>query len=374
MALQAQAERDRFTRQVSFILEDPVKLGNLLAALGLDMKHYPKRGCFIGRCPLCNTPGNLYVRYTDTETSTYPVFWTCRNEKCKSRSRHSSALGLVREVLRLNVKGAMQWLANHLGYAEPGEILALPEPTPSREAVLTDRLDKVAAVARKGYTVYYARRNKLNSLNCSAMWRYKTLNVDSTIFDSVLRWLEDNKPAELPSHFKVKRVTIQIPSTEFRTIRKHRGCRLGADSTVIMINKHTGTWRVLEPKLNKEGYAFVEVTFEGKVVRYRVDKLVLETFVGPAPGPGMIPVHRDGQPGNNIVSNLMWGEKPKRDNKGERHGRSKLTEADVVEMFSLFWEGKTKTEIAKLMGVSLSAVSLILNRKTWTHVVLPEQN
>src|SRR4051794_29920752 len=111
MALQVQAERDQFTRRVSFILEDPVKLDNLIAALGLVVKHYPKRGCFIGQCPLCKTPSNLYVRYTDTENTPFPVFGPCRNKECKSKRRHSSALGLVREVLQLNVKGAMQWLA-----------------------------------------------------------------------------------------------------------------------------------------------------------------------------------------------------------------------------------------------------------------------
>src|SRR4051812_17820090 len=79
-----------FTIRVSQLLTDPGRLSHVLTALGLDVQHSPGRGCFIGRCPLCGTAGTLYVRYTDTESSTYPVFWTCRNPRCKSKCRHSS--------------------------------------------------------------------------------------------------------------------------------------------------------------------------------------------------------------------------------------------------------------------------------------------
>src|SRR4051812_29598421 len=95
------ARRDSFTLRVSAILEDPGRLGRLLAALDLNVRHFPRRGCFIGTCPQCGKSDSLYVRYTDTESSTSPIFWTCRNEECKSKWRHSSVLGLVREVLRL---------------------------------------------------------------------------------------------------------------------------------------------------------------------------------------------------------------------------------------------------------------------------------
>jgi len=124
-------------------------------------------------------------------------------------------------------------------------------------------------------------------------------------------------------------------------------------------------------KLNREGRPFVEVSIQGQIRRYRVDRLVLKTFVGPGPD-GTAPGHRDGQLCNNRVQNLCWQEKGKRTNKGERHGRSKLKDEDIVEIFALHAAGLTQTAIAKQKGVSLSSVSQILSRKTWSHVSIPD--
>lgn len=55
---------------------------------------------------------------------------------------------------------------------------------------------------------------------------------------------------------------------------------------------------------------------------------------------------------------------------GERHGRAKLTEAQVKEIRSRYgWNSKdTYMSLANEFHVSLGTMSAILNRKTWRHV------
>lgn len=54
---------------------------------------------------------------------------------------------------------------------------------------------------------------------------------------------------------------------------------------------------------------------------------------------------------------------------GEAHGRSKLTEREVIEIRELFgMSSYTKMELAKLFGVYHTLISKIVNRKIWKHI------
>ena len=62
---------------------------------------------------------------------------------------------------------------------------------------------------------------------------------------------------------------------------------------------------------------------------------------------------------------------PPRPNIGERHGRAKLTEADVRAIRSrhVWLCGKNGvTALAKEYGVAKHTIQLIVQRKTWKHV------
>lgn len=60
---------------------------------------------------------------------------------------------------------------------------------------------------------------------------------------------------------------------------------------------------MLRPAANKSGHLFV---YLGKGVKRYVHRMVLETFVGPAPE-GHECLHADDQPANNVLTNLSWG-------------------------------------------------------------------
>lgn len=54
----------------------------------------------------------------------------------------------------------------------------------------------------------------------------------------------------------------------------------------------------------KSGHVSVYV---GNGKRDYVHRMVLETFIGPAPSGSRLVRHLDGNPGNNAISNLVWG-------------------------------------------------------------------
>lgn len=68
-------------------------------------------------------------------------------------------------------------------------------------------------------------------------------------------------------------------------------------------------WRpgkVLAPGRGKVGYLTVTLMGEGRRETCAVHQLVAETFHGSRP-PGMVCRHLDGNPVNNVATNLMWG-------------------------------------------------------------------
>lgn len=66
------------------------------------------------------------------------------------------------------------------------------------------------------------------------------------------------------------------------------------------VRSPNGILRISFPTLNGAGY----IGLRGKT--QRVDRLVLETFTGPAPGPTYGPLHRDGDHHNCRLDNLEW--------------------------------------------------------------------
>lgn len=56
-------------------------------------------------------------------------------------------------------------------------------------------------------------------------------------------------------------------------------------------------------------------------------------------------------------------------NNGASNPKAKMTEEKVIELRSLWAKGeKTKTELAKMFGISHSAVCNILSYQSWIHV------
>lgn len=91
--------------------------------------------------------------------------------------------------------------------------------------------------------------------------------------------------------------------------------------------------KVLKQTRNKNGYNIIKIAKSKgeKRKNYRVHRLVLETFIGPAPEDRPITRHLDGNPQNNILENLTWGSDIENTMDKRRHGTfsSKLDDFTV---------------------------------------------
>lgn len=137
--------------------------------------------------------------------------------------------------------------------------------------------------------------------------------------------------------------------------------------------------KILKPTPKPDGYLAFTACFNSREKPMTVHKAVAEAFHGPRPE-GMECCHKNGFQLNNASSNLRWGTKAEntadtrkhggydfRPN-GEKHGRAKLTEADVLRIRESSLFGARQADLAKLYGVKACTIDKIKTRAIWRHV------
>ena len=134
--------------------------------------------------------------------------------------------------------------------------------------------------------------------------------------------------------------------------------------------------KVLKPSPDTDGYPLVGLRDGSRKQTKTVHKVVLQAFVGPRIG-DLQCCHKDGNKLNSALSNLEWNTIKKNHNDKRRHGtmirgaavnRSKLSEAQVIELRLLSSKGATRVALAKSYGVSDQTVRNILLGRTWKHI------
>lgn len=75
---------------------------------------------------------------------------------------------------------------------------------------------------------------------------------------------------------------------------------------VRSLPRATTLGKILKNQVDANGYHRISLSKDGKARVHLVHHLVLEAFVGPKP-PGLQCLHGDGNPSNNLRSNLRWG-------------------------------------------------------------------
>ena len=124
----------------------------------------------------------------------------------------------------------------------------------------------------------------------------------------------------------------------------------------------------------QEGYKRITLTHKGDALR--LHREVLKAFDRP-PKTGEICRHLDGNPGNNHVSNLKWGNHKENAQDCLRHGRNrfqilvgenaptaKFSDAEIEDIRTRRKEGATYKEIMAVYAISKAHVSYIINGKT----------
>jgi hypothetical protein len=135
-----------------------------------------------------------------------------------------------------------------------------------------------------------------------------------------------------------------------------------------------------KPTPLKTGHCYVDLYKENNRKKALVHRLVAQAFL---PNPNNYPnvCHKDDNPQNNHVDNLLWGtqsmniqdmvSKGRNRNKafkGERNGSAKLRDSDIPAIRKLL-QNMNCAEVSKQYGVHRTAISLIKRGVTWTHVV-----
>lgn len=146
----------------------------------------------------------------------------------------------------------------------------------------------------------------------------------------------------------------------------------------------SGFWRkekFLSPVLNsrknpRSAYLWVRFFKKGEWTRFFIHRLVAAAFL---PNPENKPYvnHIDGQKLNNTPLNLEWvtGEENRAHAKetgltarGERAGKTKLTESEVRQLRKLRAEGMSGPKLGAKFGIHVSSVYAILNGRNWKHL------
>lgn len=130
----------------------------------------------------------------------------------------------------------------------------------------------------------------------------------------------------------------------------------------------------LSPHVTKQGYEHVSLHSNGERHQRQVHVLVLETFEGYAPD-GHECRHKNSDPADNRIENLMWGTRSEnaldkyrhesgQTNRGEKHPSAKLTDEEAREIVRKYETGEyTQSELAEEYGVSQPFVCRLLNGK-----------
>jgi hypothetical protein len=134
--------------------------------------------------------------------------------------------------------------------------------------------------------------------------------------------------------------------------------------------KHFTEWYPLKPGHHKKGYLTVSISHLNKKKTMLVHRLVCGAFHGVPNGKKEVR-HLDGNPANNIPSNLVWGtakenwaDKRKHGTAtvGERHPMSILSDKQRFEIHSLYLQGISQRKLAKIYGVTQSAIWVVLHK------------
>jgi protein gp37 len=124
----------------------------------------------------------------------------------------------------------------------------------------------------------------------------------------------------------------------------------------------------MSPDVGEDGHRRVMLYRDGQTVRELVHRLVLAAFDRPAVD-GEQGRHRDGDPSNNALGNLSWGDQSANWDDRRRHGAfrsyAKLTHEQAAEIKRRFEAGETGAALGREFGISDTQARNIGDGQQW---------
>lgn len=125
--------------------------------------------------------------------------------------------------------------------------------------------------------------------------------------------------------------------------------------------------RVLRTRRDRYGYARVNLSVTAIHMTYAVHVLVALAFLGP-PSSAHEVAHWDGNKNNNVPSNLRWATVSENNADKERHGRLRLTTAQVREIRAALARGVQQRTLARNYAVCPQTINNIARGRSWKQV------
>ena len=184
------------------------------------------------------------------------------------------------------------------------------------------------------------------------------------------------KPSKIPNR-ELPALPV-VDGVEYRLCPGLTGYAVGDDGSVLTCKANGADyldhWEYKELNLSA-GYLSVSMSVDGKAMQKKIHWLVAEAFLGPRPA-GLQVLHADGDRSNARLDNLSYGTSLENGLdtrkhgrlKGENHGMSKLTDADVTSIREMLAAGMMQKDVAKKFNVSTAAIGSIATGKSWSHV------
>lgn len=148
-----------------------------------------------------------------------------------------------------------------------------------------------------------------------------------------------------------------------------------------IVSIKSGYPRVLSSHFsNKYGHLAVDLYKNGKKYSRPFHVIVMQTLKGMPPKNSPFVLHIDGNPMNNDISNLKYGDSYENSQDAIKHARLKdpnstrLLPSDVRRIFDLAANSEMNmTEIAAFLKIDRTMVSLVLRRKTHMKLAIPNK-
>lgn len=186
------------------------------------------------------------------------------------------------------------------------------------------------------------------------------------------------------SSYRKRKILANITYLEGENFKCILGCEF--DYHVSLFGRikslnynNTNQAKILKNNLQKTGYLSVGLKINGKRKTISVHRLVAMSFI-PNPDDKPYVNHINGIKTDNSIENLEWSTaKENTDHgiklglingiKGEKNCFSMLSNSDVLEIRKIHENCKiTYRETAKKYNVTGENISMIVKRKTWTHI------
>jgi hypothetical protein len=177
---------------------------------------------------------------------------------------------------------------------------------------------------------------------------------------------------------------LDLTGEEWRPVVGYEGryevSSLGRVRSYLLHGSHSGTKKaapsLLVLRANRHGYREVKLCSGRHRRTGLVHQLVADAFIGRR-GEGVVVRHLDGNPANNSVANLAYGDQAENfeDSRrhgtvalGERCGSHRLTEDQVRRLRARRAEGASYSTLRREFGVAPSTAWQIVNGQLWRHV------